>query len=100
MQYKLINLINKNYSTIETVLTNRGIPINEVQHYLSASWNDINQPEALGENTLMQASQCLIQHITAKDSILVIVDCDCDRLYRFSITIKLFTWFVSNFYWK
>ena len=41
MIYKLINNINPNYSITETLLTNRGIPIEEVSHYLNSSAADI-----------------------------------------------------------
>ena len=49
MKYKLIKPINDNYSTIEQILINRGIQLNEVYHYLHTTDNDINPPELLGE---------------------------------------------------
>ncbi len=48
MKYKLISPINKNYSIQQQILTNRGIPINELDHYLHTTDEDVNPPEALG----------------------------------------------------
>ena len=47
MKYQLIKPINNNYSPIEQILTNRGIPFNEIKHYLNTTDNDINPPENL-----------------------------------------------------
>ena len=35
MKYKLIKPVQKNYSTIEQILTNRNIQYSEIQHYLN-----------------------------------------------------------------
>lgn len=35
-------------STIEQILTNRGIPLNEITHYLNTTDADIAPPEDLG----------------------------------------------------
>ena len=48
MKYKLISPINKSYSIQQQILTNRGIPINELDHYLHTTDEDVNPPEALG----------------------------------------------------
>ena len=48
MKYQLIKPINPNYSTIEQILTNREIDINEIQHYLNTTDEDINSPMLLG----------------------------------------------------
>ena len=34
MKYQLIKPINKNYSVIQQILTNRGIPLNNINNYL------------------------------------------------------------------
>jgi len=33
---------------MEQILTNRNIPLNEIDHYLNTADTDINPPEALG----------------------------------------------------
>lgn len=76
MKVKLINQPNKHYSALYQVLYNRGI-IN-INKYLETNDKDINQPELLGEELLKRGAKMLIQHISNKDPILVIVDADCD----------------------
>lgn len=88
MKYKLINPINKSYSTIQTILTNRHISLEEVEHYLNTTDKDINNPEAFGQNCLIQAIQCLISHISVNHKALVIVDCDCDGFTSAALLIN------------
>lgn len=78
MNYKLIKDINPNYTAIEQILTNRGIPLNEITHYLHTTDSDINEPEALGEENLKAAAACLTGIIAQDKNALIIVDCDCD----------------------
>lgn len=88
MKYQLINEINPKYSTIEQILTNRHIDINEVYHYLNTTDKDINPPEALGEDKLNAAARCLVQHITKSSKALVICDCDCDGFTSAALLIN------------
>ena len=101
MRYQLINQINKNYSTIEQVLTNRHISLAEVNHYLNTTDNDINEPAALGEESLKRAAASLIQHIQNNDQGLVIVDCDCDGFTSAALLINylhdLFPNWIENY---
>ena len=78
MKYKLINQINKNYSPMEQILTNRNIPLNEIDHYLNTADTDINPPEALGQDLLRAAASILINTIRENGQTLVVVDSDCD----------------------
>ena len=48
MKFKLINPVNPDYSPTEQILTNRGIPIEVIEHYLNTTDKDINPPEAFG----------------------------------------------------
>ena len=88
MKYKLINPINPSYNTIEQILTNRHIPLEEVAHYLNTTDNDINKPEALGETCLINAARTLLNHINNNDNALVIVDCDCDGFTAAAVLIN------------
>lgn len=88
MKYKLIKDINQKYNAVEQVLTNRGIPYNEIGHYLNTTDADINKPEAFGQNCLKAAAQCLISHISANHKALVIVDCDCDGFTSAALLIN------------
>ena len=42
MKFKLIKPVNPHYSAREQVLTNRGIPFNEIDHWLHTTDADIN----------------------------------------------------------
>ena len=96
MKYKLINPVNKKYSTIQTILTNRHIPLEEVEHYLNTTDADINNPEELGQDCLITAAQCLISHISANHNALVIVDCDCDGFTSSALLINYLYDLVPN----
>ena len=66
MKYQLINQPNKNFSTIQQILYNRGIPLSQIQHYLNLSDNDINSPLMLGEDNLKKGlNQELAKKIVA-----------------------------------
>lgn len=74
MKYKLINEINPNYTIEEQILTNRGIPYNEINHYLNTTDEDINEPELLGKTRLYDAASVLLSSIRDNKRALVIVD--------------------------
>ena len=81
MEYKLISPINETYTPTQQILTNRGIPLSEIEHYLHPVPEDNLSPLLL--RNIKTAAACLIQHIQhlvsdAESSIYVIVDCDCD----------------------
>ena len=101
MKYQLIKPINNNYSPIEQILTNRGIPFNEIQHYLNTTDKDINPPEALGEDKLKAAAAALIQTIKFNEHAIIVVDSDADGFTSSAILINylydLFpTWVQKN----
>ena len=70
MKYQLINPINQSYSTIEQILTNRGVPYNEVYHYLNTTDNDINSFMKLDRERLNAAAALLSKTISNNNSIL------------------------------
>ena len=88
MRYQLIKPINPDYSTIEQILTNRGIKREDVYHYLNTTDDDISSPLDLGEKSLNAAAQTIIQHIFSKDKTLVICDCDCDGFTSAALLIN------------
>ena len=100
MKYKLIKPINQNYSPVQQILTNRGIPFNEISHYINTTDNDINPPEALGEDKLKVAAALLIKTIQSNSQALVIVDADADGFTSSAILINylhdLFPSWVEN----
>jgi len=89
MKYKLIKEVNTNYNATEQVLTNRGIPYNEIRHYLNTTDADINSAEMLGSERLKAAAAALLTTIKENKKMLVVVDSDCDRIYKLCFIIKL-----------
>ena len=100
MKYQLIKPINQNYSPVEQILTNRGIPFNEIQHYLHTTDSDINPPETLEQDKLKAAAVLLIKTIQSNNQALVIVDADADGFTSSAILINylydLFPSWVEN----
>ncbi len=88
MKYKLIKEINENYTPIQQILTNRGIPFEEIHHYLNTTDKDINNVETLGEQQLKNAAAALVSSIQNNEECVVIVDCDCDGYTSAAIMIN------------
>ena len=88
MKYQLISPINQNYSTIEQILTNRGVPYTEIYHYLNTTDNDINSFMELDYSKLSAAAACLSETISNNNKCLVIVDSDADGFTSSAILIN------------
>lgn len=104
MRYQLINQIHPSYSALEQVLTNRGIPRSEINHYLNTTDADINSFMKLGGDRLLKAARTLMTAIQTDSRALVIVDCDCDGFTSAAILINylydLFpAWVQNNLDW-
>lgn len=100
MKYQLRKPMNPQYSTLEQILTNRGIPLNEVYHYLHTTDDDINTPECLGADLLLEGARMLLKNIEKQEKMLVICDCDCDGFTSAALLInylhKLFSSHIEN----
>ena len=104
MKYQLINQPNKNFSTIQQILYNRGIPQQDILHYINLSDNDINPPTALGEVNLKAGAKILLETIAKNLNTIIIVDCDCDGYTSAALLINylytLFpTWTQNHLTW-
>ena len=88
MKYKLIKPINQNYSIIEQILTNRGIPLKDIPHYLNTTDADINPPQLLGQDKLKAAAAALIQTIHYNHHAIVVIDSDADGFTSSAILIN------------
>lgn len=96
MRYKLIKEIDKSLSPVQQILSNRGIKLSEMHHYLNTTDNDINDAELFGKEIIKNAATALIKAINNNENILVIVDCDCDGYTSSAIIINyLFDLFPS-----
>ena len=100
MNYKLIQEPNPNYSALEQVLVNRGIPRADIQHWLHTTDEDINDFRLLGEDKLKRAAQALLSAVSQEQKILVVIDCDADGFCSSAILINylydLFPAWVQN----
>ena len=73
MEYKLIDRLPFSDLTVqEIILTNRGIPLQEINHYLHPTNKDDLDPLLL--DNMRQGAQMLIQHIASEDDIWLVVD--------------------------
>lgn len=76
MKYKLRNPINKNYSPLEQIFTNRGMALSDIEHYIKVTEQDNLSPTKL--KNIKEAAQILIKHLAAESRIYVQIDEDCD----------------------
>lgn len=104
MKYKLIKPINKDYTALEQVLTNRGIALEEIPHYCNTTDEDINSPLLFGENIMKSAAAALVGCIEANLNAAVIVDADCDGFTSSALLINYLydvwpTWTTNHLTW-
>lgn len=104
MKYKLIKPINPQYSALEQVLTNRGIKLKDISHYINTTDEDINSFLKLGEEKLRAAAALLTQCVQSNKTCIVLIDADCDGFTSSAILINylydLFpSWAKSNLSW-
>ena len=88
MRYHLLKPTNPKYTTLEQIMTNRGIPVEEIEHYFNTTDADINEPELLGEENLKRAAAAIARCASSKGKCLVIVDADCDGFTSSSILLN------------
>lgn len=78
MKFQLIKPINSEYSAIEQVLTNRGVPYHLLKEYLNTTDEHINSYELFGKENLFNAANALIQTVLNEEDAWLIIDSDCD----------------------
>lgn len=89
MKYKLINEPNSNYSAKEQILINRGIPQEELYHYMNLTKEDLSFPtDFMPAEGLDIIASCYLNHIENEDEICFIVDCDADGYMSSSLAIN------------
>lgn len=100
MKYKLINENIYSYNATQTILTNRGISLNEIYHYLNTTDSDICDMCLLGESTLREGAAALIQTIKNNERVFLVVDSDADGYTSSALLLNylydLFPAFVKN----
>lgn len=99
MKYQLIAPVT-NESTLVQVLLNRGIRLNDIKKYTTATIKDINEPELLGKDKLDRAVKMVAQHIKNNDKTIIIVDPDVDGNTSSALLLnylhKMFPTWVEN----
>lgn len=98
MEYRLRAPEFPIYTPVEQVLVNRGIPYDQINHYLNTTDNDILDPRLIPH--LDEGAKMLIRHISQNDKVLIQVDSDCDGYTSAALLINylycLFPSFVNN----
>lgn len=98
MKYELIKNDYKNLSLVETILTNRGFELEDIEHYLNTTSSDVIPPEHL--TNIKEGVTLLIKHIAANDKIFLQIDGDCDGITSSAFFLnylwKLFPSFTQN----
>ena len=61
LEYQLLAPLNEGYSVIEQVLTNRGVRLDDIYHYLNTTDEDSYPPEYVAN--IEQAAKMLIKHL-------------------------------------
>lgn len=62
MKYRLIEpKVNQDLSVMERVLTNRGIALGDIQHYLNTSERDVQDPGSIAR--IQIGAGMLIKHV-------------------------------------
>ena len=83
---------------VERVLTNRGIPLAEIPHYLNTTDADILDNELI--TNMDVGAKMLISHIANNDDIFIQIDSDCDGYTSAALLINylncLFPTYVHN----
>lgn len=78
MEYQLIapRIPQENVTVVERVLTNRGINLGDIEHYLNTTDDDVYSPLLL--DNMKQGAQMLIRHISNNDKVFLQADSDFD----------------------
>lgn len=91
MKFNLIEgSLNDLNHPIETVLTNRGIK--DIQRYIHPTLKDCESFNSL--DNIDKAYEIFIEHISNRDYIQILVDCDCDG---FTSAAILYDYIVNNY---
>lgn len=77
MEYRLINTNQQLDLGIKyQILVNRGIKLEDIEHYLNVSKDDVLSPDSI--TNIRQACEIILKHLHDDKKILVQVDSDCD----------------------
>ena len=86
MNYKLINQMDSDLSILEQVLTNRGIKLENINHFLNVTESDLIEPGTIAY--LKDGVKMLLNHLKQLDNIYIQIDSDCDGISSSAILIN------------
>ena len=86
MNYKLINQMDSDLSILEQVLTNRGIELENINHFLNVTESDLIEPGTIAY--LKDGVKMLLNHLKQLDHIYIQIDSDCDGISSSAILIN------------
>ena len=82
-------------SSIEQVLVNRGIKLEEIPHYLNTTDNDLLNPLLL--DNIQEAAKMLVRHIKSGSKVFIQVDSDVDGLTSSAVLMNYLNEIVPAF---
>ena len=100
MKYKLLcgDNTHENLTIKEKILTNRGLDLFSIEHYLHTTDDDISDPLLL--KNMERGARMLINHIAQEDKVLIQADSDADGFTSCAVLVnylyRLFPAFVQN----
>ena len=88
MNYNLITPVNPNLnlSAIQRILTNRGLKLEDIPHYLHTTNDDIINPAFI--DNIRNGAAMLVKHISNNDNVLIQVDSDTDGMTSAALLIN------------
>ena len=80
MKYQLITPVcnEDDLTAVERILTNRGIKLNDIEHYLNTTDDDILDPNLITH--IEDGAKLLVKHLGNNSKVLLQVDSDCDGM--------------------
>ena len=78
MKFELINKPDEKLTATQQLFINRGLQLNEIEHYMNLTDDDINSPSLLGEEKLKKVAKTVISMVNNNLILAVIVDSDAD----------------------
>ena len=104
MKIRLYSKPIKEFSPEIQVCLNRGIEPQNINKYLNNSFDNINPPEAFGEELLKSGVKMLIKHIADNHDVVIIVDSDVDGWTSSALLINYLyecfpAWTETHLFW-
>ena len=92
MRYSLLTETIPFYTPIEHIFYNRGIPVDEIEHYMNVSKEDVYSADLL--DNMRKGLSLLVKHIGQRNKVGILVDCDADGV----TSAALLTNYLNNLY--